>query len=71
VQVAKRLGVAGLDDPADVDTDAICVEGELVGESNVDVPVGGLGQLSQFCGLGGVELPYSIRPWQVWAIIEL
>ena len=43
VDVGVGLGVAGLDDALDVEAGPVGVDGELVGQADIDVAVGGLG----------------------------
>jgi len=45
VDVRVRLGVAGLDHASDVDADRVRIARELVGQADIDVPVGGLSGL--------------------------
>ena len=55
VDVRERLGVGGIDHPVDVDPGAVGEPGELVGERDVDVAVGRLGELRQFGRLRGAH----------------
>ncbi len=71
VDVAERLAVAGLDDLGDVDVVLVGVAGEFVGEPDVDVAVRRLGQLGEFGGFAGAEIPYTVGSGQVVAVVEL
>ncbi len=62
VQMAERLRVAGVGDGGEVHPDPVRVPGELVGQGDVDVPVGGLGELGELRRLGGLQLPDAVRP---------
>src|SRR4029453_6185089 len=58
VDVAVRLGVAGLDDLVDVHARAGRKLGELVGQADVDVAVGRLGELGTLGPPGVAVCPY-------------
>ena len=71
VDVAVRLRVAGLDHLQHVDPVRPGEPGELVGQADVDVPVGGLGQLRQLRRLGAAEVPDAVALRQVGPLVEL
>ncbi len=71
VDVTVRLGVGRFDHLVDVDAVLARVAGELVGETDIDVAVGGLRELRQLRGLGGPEIPHAVRPGEVVALIEV
>ena len=70
VNVGVGLGVAGLDDARDVDADRVRVARKLVGQADVDIPVGGLGKLGHLGGLGPTHGPHAVGTRQVVALIE-
>ena len=70
MDVGVGLGVAGLDDARDVDADRVRVARELVGQADVDVPVGGFGELGHLGGLGPAHGPHAVGARQVVALIE-
>ena len=71
VDVGVGLGVAGLDDALDVEAGLVGVDGELVGQADVDVAVGGLGELGHLGGLGGAHVPHAVGAGQVVALVEV
>lgn len=71
VDVAVGLAVAGFDDLLDVDVVPVGEPGELVGQPDVDVPVGGFGQLRQLGGLRRAEVPDAVGAGQVRALFEV
>ena len=52
MDVAVRLAVGRRDDLGDVHPDPVGVPGELVGQGDVDVPIGRVGELREFGRLG-------------------
>ena len=70
VDVGVGLGVAGLNDARDVDAGRIRVTRELVRQADVDVPVGGLGELGHLGGLGPAHGPHAVGARQVVALVE-
>ena len=71
MDVAVRLAVARLDDLVDVDSMAGRECPELVCESDVDIPVGGLGQLGHLGRLRGSQVPHSVSTSKIGTLIEL
>ena len=53
VHMAVGLAVGGRDHLLDVNADPVGVAGELVGESDVHIPVGRVGELAELCCLRG------------------
>ena len=70
VDVGVGLGIAGLNDTRDVDANSVRVACELVGQADIDVPVGGFGELSHLGGLGAAHGPHAVGARQVVALIE-
>ncbi len=60
VDVAVGLAVGGLDDLLDVDPDPLGVAGELVGEGDVHVAIGRVGELAELGRLGAAH-PDDLR----------
>ncbi len=56
MDVRVRLAVRAVDDLLDVDSDAVGVEGEVVGEGDVDVAVGRVGDLAELGRFGAAHL---------------
>ena len=71
VDVAVGLRVAGLDDLVDVDAGPGGERAELVGETDVHVAVGGLGELGHLGRLGRAEVPDPVAALEVGALVEL
>src|SRR5699024_6668833 len=70
VDVGVGLGVGGLDHVVHVDAVVLGEQGEFVGQGDVHVPVGGLGQLRQLTGLRAAQVPHPVGAGQVLALIE-
>src|SRR5690606_23705036 len=71
VDVAVRLRVGRFNDLVDVNAVLAGEPSELMGESDVDVAVCRFGKLGEFGRLGGTEVPDSVGPGQVGALIEI
>ena len=71
VDVAEVLAVARLDDGVNVDVLAVGVPGKLIGETDIDVPVGRLGEFCQLAGLGGAKVPDAVRSRQIVPGVEV
>ena len=71
VDVAVRLRVRRFDHLVDVDAGLLGEHGELVGQSDVDVSVGGLGELGHLGGLGRTEVPDAVASFEVGTLVEV
>ncbi len=71
MDVRVGLGVAGLDDALDVEARLVRVDGELVGQADVDVAIGGLGELGHLGRLGDAHCPTRRWDGQVIAFVEV
>ncbi len=71
VDVAEGLAVGRLDDLEDVDAVLLREAGELVGQPDVHVAVGRLGELGHLRGLAAAEVPDAVAARQVGAVVEV
>src|SRR5450756_1137322 len=55
----------------DVDPMARSEDPELVGQADVHVAIGGLGELGQLCCLSRAEVPDAVAPLEVGTLVEL
>ena len=71
VDVAERLTVRRSDHLGNVGPERIGVNGKFVGEGDVDVAVGGLGQLREFGRLDAGQRPDAVPTFQVRPVVKV
>ena len=71
MNVGVGLRVAGVDDTLNVKAGLVRVDGELVGQPDVDVAVGGLGELGHLSSLSPTHVPHAVGAGQVRALVKV
>src|SRR5690606_20885886 len=71
VNVRIGLTVRGGDHRPDIDTDLFCVGGELIGEGDIDISIGGLNEFGEFCAFHGPPAPNTVWFDEIGPVINL